>query len=117
MNRLICLAAAGCTAAFGAFAQEPPQGIFQWNGCTDLSEYVDTRVEIDGNRIAVHEGACRLTNPVAIRDMEDAYLYDGECWVEGSQLTERFMIMPGHGGRLVVVREGRALTYEYCGPG
>jgi hypothetical protein len=59
------------------------------------------------------ESACRMTNPVDVRDM-DATLYDMQCTGDGSAWSERALVMRGAEGELVLVWDGYAFAYPPC---
>jgi hypothetical protein len=59
------------------------------------------------------ESACRMTNPVEVRDM-DATLYDMQCTGDGSAWAERALVMRGAENELVLVWNGYAFAYPAC---
>ena len=78
------------------------------------AEISDMRVTVEGDRIKFWETRCRLTNPVNIRDMEGAVLYDAVCTGEGVDWTERMLLMPSMDGGLIRLGRGVAVTYDRC---
>lgn len=83
-------------------------------------------VGVDGGAIEVRDGIfygvgaeCRMTRPVNVIDM-DATLYTMQCTGEGSNWTERAMLMkpaPDDEGAqpgLIMVWNGYAFVYEGC---
>ncbi|MEO0391351.1 MAG: hypothetical protein AAF218_10495 [Pseudomonadota bacterium] len=108
------LAAAFVMLAVPAIAQDGlyyPEGYGAWD-CQSVGS--------DGGALEIREGwfygvesACELTNPVAVRDM-GATLYDGVCSAEGTEYTERLMIMTAFDGAVIVVRKGFASRLLPC---
>ena len=74
----------------------------------------DLGVEVAGDTIAFFESRCAMSNPVNVRDMGGAVLYDAVCTGEGESYTRRMMVMQGPDGRLVLVQAGFATTYARC---
>ncbi len=74
----------------------------------------DARVTISGNRIEFWETACSLENPVNVRDLGGAVLFDMRCTGEGETWTDRVLLMPSLEGGLVRVATGFAITYQRC---
>lgn len=74
----------------------------------------DARLTISGDTIAFHESTCTLANPVAVRGMAGATLYDVTCTGEGETWTDRTLLMPGADGALVRLVQGHAFTYARC---
>jgi hypothetical protein len=86
-------------------------GVYQIGGCAMPD--IERRITILGSRIAFIESTCQLTNPVPVRDMGDATLFDVVCTGEGESWSYRTLLMRGAEG-LVVVRDGYAFTYPRC---
>jgi hypothetical protein len=97
-----------------AATAQVPGGRYQIGACT--TQPSDTQIVIAGNVIGFWESRCALSNPVPVRDMAGAVLYDAACMGEGTTWTRRYLLMPGYGGGLVLVGEGFASEYAYCGP-
>lgn len=100
-----------------ALALFPSAALAQFDGtwavdCTDPP--AESRLRIEGDTVRFYESTCRMTNPVPVRDMAGAVLYDLACTGEGESWTERTLLMPGGGGGLVRVTEGFAFTYARC---
>lgn len=116
--RLAAALLAPCFALLPATAgaQVPPQGVFQPDVCTN-DPFNDGRLTVRGMELRFWESGCALSNPVAVRGMEGAHLYDAECSGEGEIWSTRYLMMPGREGRLVFVQPQYATVYEYCGPG
>jgi hypothetical protein len=87
-------------------------GAFDSISCAEA--YTDSRAQFSNNLIEFHEASCSLTNPVLVRGMTDAVLFDANCSGEGEQWTIRLMIMPGYGGNAIVVQSGQTTTYKRC---
>ena len=77
-------------------------------------EISDMRVTITGDSINFWETACSLTDPVNIRDMDGAALYDAVCEGEGEQWTHRMLLMPRSDGGLIRIESGIAVSYDRC---
>lgn len=74
----------------------------------------DGEIALDGTTITFHESSCDLTDPVTVRGLTGAVLYDAVCTGEGETWTRRMMLMPSADGGLVRVEDGFALTYARC---
>lgn len=59
------------------------------------------------------ETECRMTNPVAVRDL-GATLYDMDCIGEGQRWNHRALFMIDRDGQLVLVSDGMAIVYPRC---
>jgi hypothetical protein len=94
----------------GVAAAQDFSGVYQLGGCGTPT---DGRIQITGNQIVFWESACQLTNPVAVRDMGDATLFDLVCSGEGETWSYRAFFMRGAEG-LIMVRDGYAYTYRRC---
>ena len=71
-------------------------------------------VIIEGDIITFYESACQLTNPVSVRDMDGAVLFDMQCSGEGEVWTERVFLQPGWDGGLIFVSRGFAEMLPRC---
>ena len=113
--RTLAVAALSLTATPGL--AQPVNGVFD-SDCTAIQAgaFTDGRVELRPGRIMFHESSCTLTNPVAVRDMNGAMLYDGVCSGEGETWTRRLMIMPSFANGVVVASPGWARTLSLCAP-
>ena len=96
----------------GLAAAQGVSGTYQIGGCAP--DGIETRISIIGDRIEFIESICTLTNPVAVRGMAGATLYDAVCQGEGEAWNFRLMLMPAEGGGLILVDEGHADTYQRC---
>lgn len=107
----------GLIAGILAMVSATSAGAIALDGTYDLdcsAEMSDMRVTIEGDRIRFWETRCRLTDPVNIRDMEGAVLYDAVCTGEGVDWTERMLLMPSMDGGLIRLGRGVAVTYDRC---
>jgi hypothetical protein len=92
-------------------------GQYQIGQCTpDVS---DSQMSISGDQIRFWESSCTLTNPVPVRDMAGATLFDAVCSGEGENWTYRLMLMPGTSFAspqtdLIMLREGSVVLYQRC---
>jgi hypothetical protein len=92
-------------------------GRYQIDRCTE--GLTDSRMSISGTRMQYWETSCDLSNPVSIRDMAGATLFDATCESEGEQIEERILLMPGGamstpGIDLILLREGQVVLYQRC---
>ena len=95
----------------GLAAAQSFDGIYQSGGCT--AGVSDSRLSIEGDSIRFWESSCQLKNPVAVRDMNGATLFDVTCSGEGETWSYRALLMQGNEG-LIMVRDGYAFTYPRC---
>lgn len=70
-------------------------------------------LKIEGGVFHGAETSCRMTKPVNVRDME-ARLFDMVCAGEGTEFTERAMMMRAADGGLILVWNGFAFKYDAC---
>jgi len=59
---------------------------------------------------------CDLSNPINVRDMDETFLYDGECTAEGVEFEARLLVGEASIDGLVVVLNNAAYTYARCEP-
>ncbi|MBF9059592.1 hypothetical protein HKCCSP123_10405 [Rhodobacterales bacterium HKCCSP123] len=108
----VAVAAAGSPVLAQGF-----DGQYQVGACTrDVS---DGRMSIEGGSIRFWESACTLTNPVGVRDMGDATLFDAQCSGEGETWSYRLLIMSGGSvavpeADLILLNETGAIAYQRC---
>ena len=103
-------AAANATGPFDGVYRPNYGFAVSWN-CTDVGT--------DGGALAIHDNAligvenyCELTDPVQVNGM-NAILYDGVCAAEGTEYSERIMLMNNDHG-VYVIRDGFVLDLIYC---
>jgi len=96
----------------GPLAAESYDGTYQIGSCGGGTP--DGRMSIAGEQIQFWESACRLTNPVPVRDMLAATLYDMACSGEGETWMSRILLMPGFDSDLILLREGLVVEYQRC---
>lgn len=101
------LAAALILAATPAAAFDGTYGICHGQG-------EDSPITVEGDTIAFFESTCRMTNPVLVRDMPGAVLFDFVCTGEGGTRTERAFVQWAQDGGLILVWRGRAQTLPRC---
>jgi hypothetical protein len=75
--------------------------------------HLEGGMTISGDRVEFYETTCFLTNPVALRDLGDATLFDLVCSGEGESWSFRALLMQAHDG-LVFLRDGQVGTYARC---
>ena len=80
-------------------------GTYQIGSCGGTAP-PDGRMSIAGEQIQFWESACRLTNPVPVRDMLAATLYDMACSGEGETWMSRILLMPGFDSDLILAARG-----------
>lgn len=83
-----------------------------YGNCAGTGE--DVPVRIEGETIAFYESSCQMTNPVLVRDMDGAVLFDFVCTGEGEEWTERAFVQWSHDGGLILVWRGFARTLPRC---
>ena len=71
-------------------------------------------IVILGDEIRFYESTCRMTNPVLVRDMDGAVLFDLACEGEGETWTERALVQWAYDGGLILVRRGFAQMLPRC---
>ncbi len=81
--------------------------------CGGTGEEVPIRIE--GDLITFYESACRMTNPVLVRDMPGAVLFDFVCEGEGETWTERAFVQRTEDGGLILVWRAFAQMLPFCG--
>lgn len=98
-----------------ALAQEAPQGRFALDpaGCDRAAD--DGVVTIEGDRIRFYESACTLTNPLPVRAMDGAVLFDAQCSAEGMTESRRLLLLPLADGGLGLAQGGLVARYARCG--
>jgi hypothetical protein len=96
----------------GLAAAQDFSGLYQLGACNPSD--LEGRIAISGASIQFYESTCQLANPVAVRYMGDATLFDVVCSGEGETWSYRALMMRGQEG-LIMVRQGYALTYQRCG--
>ncbi|MFN7002383.1 MAG: hypothetical protein ACK4NW_02995 [Roseinatronobacter sp.] len=69
---------------------------------------------IENGRFFGVESVCRLANPTNIRDMEAAMLFDLQCSGEGTEWSDRILLMKLDDGSLLRVVNGLAFTNPLC---
>jgi hypothetical protein len=71
-------------------------------------------VVIAGTEIRFYESACQMTNPVLVRDMPGAVLFDFVCEGEGETWTDRAFVQWAYDGGLILVWRGFAQMLPRC---
>lgn len=108
MRRFLLAALAACLLPAPALAFDGTYG----DTCVPDGDNVP--ITIEGDRIFFYESQCRLTNPVMVRDMEGAVLFDMQCEGEGEVWTDRAFFQPGWDGALIFVSRGFARMLPRC---
>lgn len=83
-----------------------------YGNCAGTGDSVPLRIE--GDIIQFYESSCQMTNPVLVRDMEGAVLFDFVCSGEGEEWTERAFVQWAHDGGLILVWRGFAQMLPRC---
>ncbi|MEJ6388003.1 hypothetical protein [Gymnodinialimonas ulvae] len=66
--------------------------------------------------LCLFEQCCDLSNPINIRDMDETFLYDGQCSAEGIDFEARLLVGEASIDGMVVVLNNNAYTYARCEP-
>jgi len=80
--------------------------------CTPQGD--DAPVTVRGDRIEFYETGCQMTNPVRVRGLEGAVLFDLRCSGEGETWEERAFLQPDRDGGLILVWRGLAMMLPRC---
>ena len=106
------------TLAMPAFAETPYNGLYFPKGADDWS-CKSADLAQDGGAVGVKfdslmgvENICRLSRPVNVVNM-DATLYDATCTAEGTEYSERVMLMKTEDG-IAVIRDGSVAEWTTC---
>lgn len=84
-----------------------------YGNCSGTGE--DAPIVIAGEVITFYESQCQMTNPVLVRDMPGAVLFDFRCSGEGETWTERAFLQRIEDGGLILVWRGSARILPFCG--
>lgn len=87
-------------------------GQYQIDQCTPGPS--DSQMSIRGDRIEFWESSCEMSNPVDLRDMGRATLYDLKCTGEGEEWSYRVLLTQGGQADLVMLHEGFVTFYQRC---
>ncbi len=102
---------AACLSAQAAFAFDGTYG-----NCLGQGE--DGPIVIRGDEIFFPEMRCRMTNPVLVRDMPGAVLFDFRCEKAGAMApeawTERALVQWTEEGGIILVRNRTAQVLPRC---
>ncbi len=110
MTRLLTLLLLCPTLAHAAEGLR--DGIYDGFDCT--APMSDQRITLRGDEIDFYESSCRLSNPIQVRDMEGALLFDAACVGEGETWMARYLLMHTHDGGLIVVGSRWAERHAHC---
>lgn len=102
----------GTSAAAGPFDGTYQPAGYQWSCRSDQIGMDGGALSIQGDVLRGVENYCRLTRPTPVRDM-NAVLYDAVCSAEGSQYSERVMLMRHRNG-VYVMRDGSVADWRPC---
>jgi hypothetical protein len=103
---LICLP----TLALGA--ERLRDGTYDGFDCA--APMSDQRIVLRGDVIDFYESSCRLSNPVHVREMDGAVLFDAACTGEGERWESRYLLMHARDGGLIVVGSRWAERHARC---
>lgn len=98
--------------AFANAAEGLRDGTYDGFDCT--APMSDQRILLRGDEIDFHEFSCNLSNPVRVRDMDGAVLFDAACSGEGETWMTRYLLMHAHDGGLIVVGSRWAERHARC---
>lgn len=101
-----------CLPGLALGAEGVRDGIYDAYDCA--APVSDQRVTLKGNRISFYESACDLANPVRVRGIEGAYLFDARCAGEGMEWDARYLLMHSHDGGLIVLGSQWAERHARC---
>lgn len=90
---------------------QPLSGVYDFECKKEVS---DSRIELRGTEIKFWESTCKLTDPVEVRGMRGATLFDAVCTGEGEEWSYRMLLMPTSRGGLIRLEEGLAVEYVRC---
>lgn len=111
--------AAILAASISAALAFPQDGLF-YQGFTCPAEGFEAGGErsaaLSFPTLCLVEQCCDLSNPINIRDMDQTFLYDGECSAEGVDFSARLLVGEASIDGLIVVLDNTALTYARCEP-
>lgn len=71
-------------------------------------------IVIAGDRVVFYESECRLTNPVVVRDMPGAVLFDATCTGEGDTWGYRLFLQRTEAGGIIMLRQGIVQELPRC---
>lgn len=95
-----------------------PDGRYRWECGNGIAwEDSDGRLEVVGNELRFWESICVLSNPVNIRDLPSAIVYDATCSGEGETWTDRIVLSfvgDGETGTIDMIRKDGGMTYRTC---
>jgi hypothetical protein len=111
------LMALGLALAATPLVAGPFDGLYQpagmnWSCRADQVGMDGGALSIRNNELRGVENFCRLTRPTPVRDM-NAVLYDAVCSAEGTQYSERVMILR-HSRGVHIIRDGWVSDWRYC---
>ncbi|MDR6307270.1 hypothetical protein [Pacificitalea manganoxidans] len=110
------LAALAVLAITGAARAEPVDvdGLYMMTPEADCSVLgLGGALKIEDGVFYGAESRCEMQDPVEIRDMRAA-LYDMQCKGEGTEWSERAMVMRAADDGLILVWDGYAFHYQQC---
>lgn len=95
-----------------------PEGRYRWECGNGIAwEDSDGKLEVIGNELRFWESICTLTNPVNIRDLPNAVIYDATCSGEGETWKDRIVLsFVGNGETAIIdmIRKDGGITYQSC---
>ncbi|MCA2012739.1 hypothetical protein LCM17_14680 [Cereibacter sphaeroides] len=96
----------------------PYDGSWDFSDAACGQQLSDGRLIIDDTILRFWESSCTLSNPVAIRDMPAATLYDASCSGEGYEWNTRFLLSVFGAGNssLLVMQNNDASIRFTCTP-
>ncbi len=95
-----------------------PEGRYLWECGNGIAwEDSDGKLEIIGNELRFWESICTLSNPVNIRDLPNAVIYDASCSGEGETWKDRIVLSyvgNGEAATIDMIRKDGGMTYRTC---
>ena len=111
--------AAALFASLTAAQAFPQDGLF-YQGFTCPAEGftpgTESTASLSFPTLCLFEQCCDLSNPINVRDMDQTFLYDGQCSAEGTEFEARLLVGEASIDGLIVVLNNNAYTYARCEP-
>ena len=104
------LSAANAAGPFDGIYRPNYDFAANWN-CTDIGADHGA-MAIQGNVLIETESGCTLADPIRVNGM-NAILFNGMCAIEGTEYSERVMLMKSEHG-VYVIRDGFVLDLIHC---
>lgn len=106
-------------ASLSAAQAFPQDGLFYQGFSCPTGGFVpggESTASLSFPTLCLVEQCCDLSNPINIRDMDQTFLYDGQCTAEGVDFNARLLVGEASIDGIVVVLNNAAYTYARCEP-